>query len=270
MGRLGPFACLVLFVLILSNTACEAAEAAPEVPSTQEVSLNCPVSEAEREYVNTLFAILGESGRAYGRMAGHVNLASSDSGLTLNEEFMQDEDWKWELGDWLVILLEQAALARQLEPPETLTHIHGRAIQLANDSSTIATNLAVGIDRWDQSYIDRASAAFVPFEEHLGKTFSDIGNYCRKAADLVDPQTVAITLSGYTLQQQSQIVAECVQNSPNFASALGRVIALPPNVEGAAVTLTDAVFLGIFAPRDIYEFAVACETGVIDSIDFGP
>ena len=203
-------------------------------------------------------------------MAGHVKLTSADSGLTLNEEFMQDEDWKRELGDWLVILVEQAALARQLEPPETLTHIHGRAIQLVNDSSTIATNLAVGIDRWDQSYIDRGSAAFVPFEEHLGKTFIDIGNYCRKAADLIDPQTVAITLSGYTLQQQSQIVAECVQNSPNFASALGRVIALPPDVSGSAVALTDAVFLGIFTPRNIYDFALACETGTIDSVDFGP
>lgn len=163
---------LVPFVLILGFAACNSAEVVPEGPP---VTFDCPVPEHEREYLHELLVALEYVGEAFGELAELFRQTRT------NPELMLDEEWKWGLGDWLIRLVEEATIIRNLQPPESVSYIQARALLLAADLDTAATEIAEGIDHLDQGRIDNGVFAFVTLEGHLNKTYRNVDGYCERA-----------------------------------------------------------------------------------------
>ena len=171
MGRLSSVCLVILLVLVLGSVACGSVSG--QVPAVSPtVNPACPAPENERVYLHELRVSLDVLFELFDWLAQVIRASTTDRTV------YTDEDWKQELGDVLVAMIDESTILRSLNPPEEISYLHAYPSMTAGFISAMSTNLAEGVDNLDQEKLNAGGFELTQVEWALAKSWDGLSSYC--------------------------------------------------------------------------------------------
>jgi len=139
-GCLVVAAILVVLAIIIGIIAIVAA------PEEQPSQIQLPLTSAERAYATTIVS-----------QATTVSNAFTELGKLLQNPQIGNEDWTLKMATQLAIIRTAYNKAMEIEPPDSMTHIHYKYVQAMKHYNTATELVAQGIDEMNPDLVNKAT-----------------------------------------------------------------------------------------------------------------